>query len=151
MLVCDWNIWMIEMWFFLMVIQIYKVIFICVSCFTYPQRIFFFFFFYFFLCKQEESIGFSKIFDIRFSMDLHILRCPEEYLTQIAILTCSKLAAVLHCKSANLQQVQHDKSASSWQDCSKLTQAPKSPYAQLAADLSCKLYSCCIKFAANLF
>ena len=38
------------------------------------------------------------------------------------------LQKTLHCKSANLQQVQHEKAASSWQVCSKLMQAPKSPW-----------------------
>ena len=36
------------------------------------------FFFHFLLYIQEESIGFAKIFDFRFSMDLHVLRCPEQ-------------------------------------------------------------------------
>ena len=30
---------------------------------------------------QEESTGFAKIFDIRFPMDLHVLRWPERDLT----------------------------------------------------------------------
>ena len=106
-------------------------------------------------CKQRKlklsifsySVFPKKNFLRRFQLHIHKY---NEGFTQIAILTCSKFAAVLLCKPANLQQVQHDKSASSWQDCSKLTQTPKSPYAQLVADLSCKLYSCCIKFAANL-
>ena len=37
--------------------------------------------FYFLLYTSEESIGFTKIFDIRFSMDLQVLRCPEHDLT----------------------------------------------------------------------
>ena len=36
---------------------------------------------YFLLYTHEECIGFTKIFDIRFSMDLHVLRCPEHNLT----------------------------------------------------------------------
>ena len=38
-------------------------------------------FFYFLLHTLEESIGFEKIFIIRFLMDLHILICPEYDLT----------------------------------------------------------------------
>ncbi|GBN23565.1 hypothetical protein AVEN_46830-1 [Araneus ventricosus] len=60
-------------------------------------------------------------------------------ISQIAILVCSKLAADLHCKSASLQQVWHDKSASVKQVCSKLTQATKSPWDELSASLHCKL------------
>ena len=37
--------------------------------------------FYFLLYTQEESIGFVKIFDFRFLIDLHVLRCPEHDLT----------------------------------------------------------------------
>ena len=37
--------------------------------------------FYFLLYTQEKSIGFVKIFDFRFSMALHVLRCPEHDLT----------------------------------------------------------------------
>ncbi|GBM65518.1 hypothetical protein AVEN_214864-1 [Araneus ventricosus] len=48
---------------------------------------------------------------------------------------CSKFAD-LHCKSASLQQVCHDKSARVKQACSKLTQASKSPRDELAASLS---------------
>ena len=33
--------------------------------------------YYFLLCKQKKSIGFVKIFDFQFLMDLHILGCPE--------------------------------------------------------------------------
>ncbi|GBN80334.1 hypothetical protein AVEN_65110-1 [Araneus ventricosus] len=55
--------------------------------------------------------------------------------SQIAILVCSKFAADLHCKSASLQQICHDKSASVKQVCSKLTQASKSPWDELAANL----------------
>ena len=45
------------------------------------QTFFFPLSFYFLLYTQEESIGYEKIFDIRFSMDLHVLRCPEHDLT----------------------------------------------------------------------
>ena len=38
--------------------------------------------FYFLSCFTfEESTGFSKIFDVRFSINLHVLRCPEHDLT----------------------------------------------------------------------
>ena len=37
--------------------------------------------FYFLLCKLEESIGFVKIFDFQFLMDLHILGSPDHDLT----------------------------------------------------------------------
>ena len=36
---------------------------------------------YFLLYTQAESIGFAKFFDNLFSMDLHVLRCPEYDLT----------------------------------------------------------------------
>ena len=36
---------------------------------------------YYFLLYTQESIGFTKIFHIRFSMDLHVLRCSEHDLT----------------------------------------------------------------------
>ncbi|GBL80007.1 hypothetical protein AVEN_29027-1 [Araneus ventricosus] len=54
--------------------------------------------------------------------------------TQIAIFVCRKFAADLHCKSASLQQICHDKSAVK-QVCSKLTQASKSPWDELVANL----------------
>ena len=37
--------------------------------------------FYFFLYTKEENIGFAKVFDFRFSMDLHVLRYLEHDLT----------------------------------------------------------------------
>ena len=37
--------------------------------------------FYFLLYTREESTWFAKIVDFRFSMDLHVLRCPEHDLT----------------------------------------------------------------------
>ena len=40
-----------------------------------------FFFLYFLLCILEESIGFAKIFDFWFSMNLYVLKCPEHDLT----------------------------------------------------------------------
>ncbi|GBO40318.1 hypothetical protein AVEN_273272-1 [Araneus ventricosus] len=46
-----------------------------------------------------------------------------------------QFAANLHCKSASLQQIFHDKSASVKQVCNKLTQASKSPWDELAANL----------------
>ncbi|GBL88208.1 hypothetical protein AVEN_117793-1 [Araneus ventricosus] len=61
--------------------------------------------------------------------------------SQITILVCSKFAADLHCKSASLQQIWHDKSASVKQVCNNLTQASKSPWDELAASLHCKLIS----------
>ncbi|GBM48265.1 hypothetical protein AVEN_152105-1 [Araneus ventricosus] len=59
-------------------------------------------------------------------------------ITQIAILVCSKFAADLHCKSASLQQIGHDKSAGVKQVCRKLTQDSKSPWDELAASLHCE-------------
>ncbi|GBN12952.1 hypothetical protein AVEN_71571-1 [Araneus ventricosus] len=59
--------------------------------------------------------------------------------TQIAILVCSKFAADLLCKSVSLQQICHDKSASVKQVRSKLTQASKSSWDEIAANLHCKL------------
>ncbi len=47
------------------------------------------------------------------------------------------LAYQKHCKLA---------ASSAWQDCSKVTLT----YAQFDANMSCKLHSCAIKFAANL-
>ncbi|GBN67545.1 hypothetical protein AVEN_156414-1 [Araneus ventricosus] len=64
--------------------------------------------------------------------------CYQQAQSHIAILVCRKLAADLHCKSASSQQVSHDKSASVKQVCSKLTQASKSPWDELAARLHCK-------------
>ena len=40
-----------------------------------------FYAFYFLLYSIEESIGFVKIFDFRFLMDLHVLGCPEHEFT----------------------------------------------------------------------
>ena len=38
-------------------------------------------YFYFLLYTKKESIGFAKIFDFWFSMDLHVLKCIEPDLT----------------------------------------------------------------------
>ena len=39
------------------------------------------FIYYFLLYTWEERIGLVKILDFRFSMDLHVLRCPKQDLT----------------------------------------------------------------------
>ena len=38
-------------------------------------------FFTFFYKHKRVSIGVTNIFESRFSVDLHVLRCPEQYLT----------------------------------------------------------------------
>ncbi|GBO46353.1 hypothetical protein AVEN_88288-1, partial [Araneus ventricosus] len=59
----------------------------------------------------------------------------ESHLSSYGIESC----ADLHWESASLQQICHDKSASVNRVCSKLTQASKSPWDEVAANLHCKL------------
>ena len=61
-----------------------KLFKIKISCQSLSQKIFFKFInelFYFLLYALEKSIGFVKIFEFRFSMDLHVLGYPEHDLT----------------------------------------------------------------------
>ena len=47
----------------------------------HSKRLHFNVFCYFLRYTWEESIGFAKIFHFQFSMDLHVLRCPEHDMT----------------------------------------------------------------------
>ncbi|GBM62512.1 hypothetical protein AVEN_37140-1 [Araneus ventricosus] len=87
--------------------------------------------------KDSGILASSALFQI--SSDVSRWLLSTHVATQIAILVCSKFSADLHCISASLQQISHDKSASVKQVCSKLTQASKSPWDELAASLHCKL------------
>ena len=59
----------------------------------------------FFYIHKKKSIGFGKIFDFRFSMDLHVLRCPEHDLTifrkclSVCLSVCLPVLFCGHCMS----------------------------------------------------
>ena len=45
---------------------------------------------------MKESIGFAKVFDIRVSMDIHVLRCPKHGLIIFRFLNVEYLSMGLH-------------------------------------------------------
>ncbi|GBM53124.1 hypothetical protein AVEN_191314-1 [Araneus ventricosus] len=63
------------------------------------------------------------------------------HMTLIAILVCSKFAADLHCKSASLHQICHDKSATSLQQVNASFEVTMGrTCSKFALQTHCKLY-----------